>query len=273
MELSSRGVDLHVTDQGSGRPLVMISGWTFGASVFDRNVERLAAGHRVVTVDLRGHGGSAGVGHGWDIPTAAADVAALLSELDLDGAVLVGWSMGAQVAVHTALSHPGLSHPGALAGLVLIDMTPRVLAEDGWPHAAFGGLTAEAAFGIADGFQRDREATGGELLPSFFASPPDEETAGHFGTDHGRCPTEAVVSYLASMGAQDLRGRATEIAVPTLVLTGAESAVYPSNPGSWWAEELPDATSQVIPDAGHALFWEQPDAFADAVEGFTARLG
>ena len=267
MELSSRGVDLHVTDRGSGRPLVLISGWTFGATVFDRNVERLAQGHRVITVDLRGQGKSADVAHGWDIPTAAGDVAALVSTLDLEGAVLVGWSMGAQVAVNAILGHPE-----SVAGLVVVDMTPRVLAEDGWPHAAFGNLTAEAALGIAGGFQVDREATGGQLLPAFFANPLDEATAAHFGADHARCCTEAVVSYLASMATQDLRERAAQISVPTLVLTGASSAVYPTDVGAWWVANVRRATAHAVGGAGHALFWEQPDAFAEAVEHFTSGL-
>jgi pimeloyl-ACP methyl ester carboxylesterase len=260
-------VDLHVTDRGAGRPLVLISGWTFSSAVFDRNVERLAQSHRVLTVDVRGNGRSAGVAHGWDIPTAAGDVAALVSALDLEGAVLIGWSMGAQVAVNTVLSDAG-----SIAGLVVVDMTPRVLAEDGWPHAAFGGLTADAAFGIAGGFQVDRETTGGSLLPAFFASPPDEATAAHFGEDHARSSTEAVVSYLASMAAQDLRGRAAEIGVPTLVLTGERSAVYPTDVGAWWAAQVPQATHQAVAGAGHALFWEQPEAFAEAVERFTSGL-
>lgn len=264
---TSDGTELYVTDRGQGPPLVLLSGWTFSQAVFARNVDDLAADHRVLAIDLRGHGRSSKRAQGWNLRQAALDVAEVLEDRDVRDATIVGWSMGASV-VHHLIEVDGAER---LAAVVLIDMTPRMLAEEGWPHAALGGLDAAAALDMARDFQRDREGVGGGLLPAFFGTPPDEETVNVFGTDHAGCPTEALVSYLVSMGTDDFRDRVGDFPVPVLLIHGAQSLIYPSPVQDWMAERLPDAEVVVVEGAGHAVFWERPDTFNDAVRTFVAR--
>lgn len=263
---TSDGTQLHVTDRGEGPTLLLLSGWTFSQAVFARNVDELAVDHRVVAIDLRGHGRSSKEPRGWTLRQAALDVAEFLADRDLREVTVVAWSMGASV-VHHLIEVAG---PERLAGAVLIDMTPRMLADDGWQHAALGGLDAAAALGMARDFQLDREAVGGGLLPAFFGTPPDAETVTHFGTDHASCPTEALVSYLVSMGTDDFRDRIADFPVPALLIHGAQSQIYPTPVQDWLAEQLPEADVIVVEDAGHAVFWEQPAAFNAAVRGFVA---
>ena len=90
----STGATVAVTDVGSGRPLVLLHGVCMSRHFFERNIDALAAAHRVVALDFRGHGASPSSEGGHSIAQYARDVRALIEHLDLEDAVLLGWSMG-----------------------------------------------------------------------------------------------------------------------------------------------------------------------------------
>src|SRR5690348_6424106 len=88
-------IELHFTDVGAGRPVVLIHGWPLSGRSWEAQVPALvAAGHRVVTYDRRGFGDSSQPWTGYDYDTFAADLRSLLDHLDLRDATLVGFSMG-----------------------------------------------------------------------------------------------------------------------------------------------------------------------------------
>ena len=91
------GARLAYDDLGAGRPVVLIHGVTMSRRFFDRNAAPLAERFRVINVDLRGHGESPAHEGGHTVAQYARDVKHLLGVLELDGAVLVGWSMGSLV--------------------------------------------------------------------------------------------------------------------------------------------------------------------------------
>ncbi|MBM4130091.1 alpha/beta hydrolase [bacterium] len=111
------GVAIHFTDQGQGSPaLVFVHGWSCDASYWDAQVAPFAARHRVVAIDLAGHGASGQERKAYTMEAFGADVAAVLAKLDLKDAVLVGHSMGGAVIVEAALAAPD-----RVAGLVGVD--------------------------------------------------------------------------------------------------------------------------------------------------------
>ncbi|MBA3410633.1 MAG: alpha/beta hydrolase [Geodermatophilaceae bacterium] len=83
------------------------------ATAIQRTTAVLGDGHAVTAIDLRGHGNSAVPASGYDTATAAADVAAVISSLDLDRPVVAGQSWGGNVVVELAATAPGLV--GAIA--------------------------------------------------------------------------------------------------------------------------------------------------------------
>jgi non-heme chloroperoxidase len=88
-------IELYYEDQGSGSPVVLISGWPFDARSWEPQVHALlAAGHRVIAYDRRGFGRSSRPIGGYDFTTLAADLDTLLTTLDLRGVNLVGFSLG-----------------------------------------------------------------------------------------------------------------------------------------------------------------------------------
>src|ERR1700750_2356181 len=89
------GSQLHVKDAGHGKPVVLIHGWPLTGDMFEyQTIALLEAGFRVITYDRRGFGQSGHPFTGYDYDTFASDLAALLNKLDVQGAGLVGFSMG-----------------------------------------------------------------------------------------------------------------------------------------------------------------------------------
>jgi pimeloyl-ACP methyl ester carboxylesterase len=111
------GVSLAYEDNAQGvSPIVFIHGWSCDHTMFAPQIEYFGARHRVVAVDLRGHGKSDAPQGEYTLPSFADDVAWLLGELSIDKATIVGHSMGGQVALEFGARHPELTE-----GVVLID--------------------------------------------------------------------------------------------------------------------------------------------------------
>ena len=92
---NSTPIDLYYEDHGAGTPVVLIHGWPLSGTAWEKQTAALlAAGHRVITYDRRGFGGSSKPGIGYNYDTFAADLDALLNALDLTDVSLVGHSMG-----------------------------------------------------------------------------------------------------------------------------------------------------------------------------------
>src|SRR5512145_1555671 len=120
---------LHHEDAGAGAPVVLVHGWSLSSAALADEVALLSRGRRAVAPDLRGHGRSAAPGGPFGLADLAGDLAALFDALDLRRAVLLGWSLGAQVALAAA---PRVR--ARLAGFVLVSGTPRFTEGEGWPH-------------------------------------------------------------------------------------------------------------------------------------------
>ena len=110
------------------------SSWCMGTTVFvstgsSRHDALLAAGHRVMTLDLRCHGASDTPQHGQRVARLGQDVRELLDALDLEDVTLVAHSMGVSVT----LAMFSISGFGRIGRFVAIDQSPKIINEDGWP--------------------------------------------------------------------------------------------------------------------------------------------
>jgi len=100
---SADGVPIRFDVLGSGEPtLVLVHGWTNGRWIWGEHVRTLSRTHRVVALDLAGHGGSGVERSEWTIDAFGEDVVAVVDQLDLDRVVLVGFSMGGAVVLEAA---------------------------------------------------------------------------------------------------------------------------------------------------------------------------
>ncbi|HET9759625.1 MAG TPA: alpha/beta fold hydrolase [Nocardioidaceae bacterium] len=100
------GINLYVETHGTGRPLVLLHGGLGSGEMFGPILPALAEQHQVVAVDLQGHGRTADIDRPLDVRLMADDVAALVDHLGLEQPDVMGYSLGAGVALHTAAKHP-----------------------------------------------------------------------------------------------------------------------------------------------------------------------
>ena len=94
-EENSTPIELYYEDQGSGRPVVLLSGWPFDGRSWEPQLHPLLdAGYRVINIDRRGFGRSSRPSIGYDFDTLSADVDAVMRALDIRDATIVGFSLG-----------------------------------------------------------------------------------------------------------------------------------------------------------------------------------
>ncbi|TME02330.1 MAG: alpha/beta hydrolase [Chloroflexi bacterium] len=118
------GIELAYQVFGTGSPLVLLHGGFGSVEMFGPNLELLAAGHRVIGVDLQSHGRSPAVDRPMRFETMADDIAALITDLKLERAAIMGFSLGGAVALRIAIQHPKL-----VERLVLVS---TVFKRSGW---------------------------------------------------------------------------------------------------------------------------------------------
>lgn len=102
------GLLLHYEDHGAGEPLILLHGGFGAAGLLGPILPALAAGRRVIAVDLQGHGRTPDIDRPLRPELLADDIAALIRHLGLEQADLMGYSLGGAVALRTAIQHPTL---------------------------------------------------------------------------------------------------------------------------------------------------------------------
>src|SRR5579862_8954171 len=93
------GTSIYYEEFGSGKPIILVHGWTGSHSLWERTVHDLARKFRTVTLDNRGHGDSAKPNTNYDFDEFSSDLKELIDQLQLKDALLVGWSMGVSISL------------------------------------------------------------------------------------------------------------------------------------------------------------------------------
>lgn len=124
------GIEIHYIDEGKGKPVIFVPGWTFSCDVFEAQVNRFSSEYRVIAVDPRAHGRSTVTDIGVDHTTHAQDIVRLIKHLGLNDVILVGWSFGAY-ETWGVIREIGIEH---IKGIFNIDMSPKAISTnlDDW---------------------------------------------------------------------------------------------------------------------------------------------
>ena len=134
------GINLYYEERGAGRPLVLLHGGLGSGEMFGPVLGRLAESHRVITVDLQGHGRTADVDRPIALSTMADDIAALIEHLGTGPVDAVGYSLGGGVGFQLAIRRPDL-----VRKLVLVSVYFRTDALEPAMRAQQGQLNGSAA--------------------------------------------------------------------------------------------------------------------------------
>lgn len=247
---------LHVEVDGEGPPLVLAHGFTQTGRLWGRFGAQLAPGRRLIRVDLPGHGGSA--------PVAAdlVDGGALLGAagaIGSDGTPfdLVGYSLGARLALHTALARPEL-----VRRLVLVGGTAGL--DD--PDARTARRRRDDT--LADQLESSGDVDG--FVHRWLAAPMFAGLVTPAPGERRRNTAAGLASSLRLAGTgtqQPLWDRLGQVTAPTLVLVGAGDLRF-TTLGRRLVAGLPDAVLSLVPGAGHAAHLQQPALAARMVRQF-----
>lgn len=238
--------------------LALVHGWGMNARVFDALVDLLADDFEVRALDLPGHGGrdarADNTLQGW-----ADDLAQQLP----DNVVLLGWSLGGQVAMRAALDHPR-----KIARLVLLASTPKFVATEDWPRGMapadlqdFGAAlladpqaTLLRFLSLQTRGMSAQKAMLLQLRQTLLAAPA--------------ASSEALAGGLAILRDTDLRAELPLLTQPTLVLHGALDTLTPPAAGAWLADTLPAARHIEFSRAAHAPHLSHGKEVAAAIGRF-----
>ena len=263
---TSDGAHIAFDDEGEGRPLVLLHGLMANRSFFERQRE-LAGDFRIVSVDLRGHGQSLPGRGEISIARMAEDVAELAASLDLQGAIGIGWSLGASVLWHL-LAGPASAR---FAGAVIVDMTPRVLNAEGWSL----GLTDETCAARSTAIREDFESFAQNAGAAIFTQAPEEDRSAlraWAGEQFARNDAAAIDAVWSSLVGEDFRPSLGGIEQPTLIVHGANSHLYGADTADHLVAALPKARAITFERSGHSPHIEQPDLFNSTIRDFAASL-
>jgi len=239
---SADGLRIHYAVHGQGPAVVLIHCWSCDASYWDTVVPDLAEDHTVVTLDLAGHGQSESGRENYTMEAFGQDVVAVMRALDLENAVVVGHSMGGDVAVETADQVPD-----RVAGVIGVDTLHEVdvpFTED--QKEQYMLPMREDFAGFVPG-----------MVAPMFPAGFDTVVRDSIAADMAAAPPDVALSAFDNLWSYDLDAAARKLKAPLRLIL---DDTYPAHPEQW-RERGVDVDVRVIPGAGHFPMMTQPEEF------------
>jgi len=262
-------IELYYEDHGTGQPVVLVHGYPLDGSSWEKQSSALlAAGYRVITYDRRGFGKSSKVETGYDYDTFAADLNAVLTELDLTDVILVGFSMGSGEPARYAKLF-GTDRVAKFAFLATLE--PGMLGE-GIPQSLFDGIIETA--------RADRFAWFTEFYNNFYNLETNLGTLVSQGVVDANWATAAASAPVAAYKVvpswiEDFRPDVAALEAsgkPVLILHGTEDRILPIDAtGRAFHAALPTAEYHEIDGAPHGMLWTHATEVNDILLAFVQK--
>jgi non-heme chloroperoxidase len=251
-------VKLPYVEQGdaTGVPVVMLHGGTDSWRSFEPVLPYLPDDIRAIAVTQRGHGDAPKPDSGYLIEDLAGDVGALMDELELSGAIVVGHSMGSMVAQRIAIDHTERVRGVVLAGVF------------GHPQADSPALAE-----LADGFGSIEDPIAREVAHEFqvstTATPLEPEQLNTFVDESLKVPARVWREAFNGFPRVDYSAELSGLNIPALIVYGDQDELISRTEQDALLDALPDARFEVYEGVGHAMHWEQPERFAQDIVEFS----
>ena len=246
------------TDEGAGRPVVLIHGYPFNRSLWNEQIAELSRSYRVIAPDLRGFGESDSSDGPATMNRMAQDVALLLDHLEVPRATLGALSMGGYVTL--AFYKQFASRVRAL---ILADTRSTPDTEE-----AKQGRAQQAEKALAEGMAGIADAMLPKLLtPETVSKRP--EVVKRVRDMMLKTKPEGAAAALRGMAERDDQtSLLSKITVPTLILVGAEDAITPVADSEKMHEGVAGSRLVVLENAGHVSNLERTEKFNEALLDF-----
>ena len=264
--VATPNAELHYERSGSGEPLLLIQGMSGTHAAWGEPFLGALREHfDVIAFDNRGIGFSEPVDGPFTIAEMAEDTSALLGELEIGSAHVVGISMGGMIAQELALAQPELLRSLTLGCTYCGGPGSQLIPEEN-AHKLMEGMAS------GDRENAIRASYDVNLSPSFRA---DES---HFATFHEMAtsvpaPKEIIELQVQAILGHDTSGRLGEISTPTLIVHGTEDGVLPYANGELIASLIPSARLETLEGVGHMFWWEQPETSAELIREHALNAG
>jgi peroxiredoxin len=265
---NSTDIVLNYTDRGTGQPVVLIHGYPLDGASWEKQEERLLeAGYRVITYDRRGFGASSKPSGGYDYDTFADDLDKVLTTLDLNDAVLVGFSMGTGEVARYLARHGS----GRVAKAVfLASLEPYLIKTadnpTGVDQSVFDGILATA--------KADRYAWFTQFYENFYnldenlGSRISEEAVRNSWNVAAGAGARASWAVVPTWGT-DFRADIQKVDVSALIVHGTHDRILPIDAtGREFTKRLPNARYVEIEGAPHGMLWTHADEISDLLVEF-----
>lgn len=238
-----------------GPPVLMLHSIGTGLHLFDPQAEALARHHRVIRMDLRGHGSSGVTSGPYSMELHARDALALLDALGVPKAHVVGLSIGGRIAMQLAAMAPG-----RVASLVLMDTALEFPPPEAWQER-IDAVLAHGSGVLAD-----------TVMPRWVLDPSQAAAKGLRlmleRTDrHGYAGAAAA---LRDARAVEVAGK---IACPTTIVVGDRDIATPVEMAEAVRDAVPGSRLVVLKEAAHLPTLEQPEQSTAAILGHLRALG
>jgi 3-oxoadipate enol-lactonase len=249
---TSRGLKLHFEALGDGPPVLLVHGFTNYGLVWTPQAVALAySGFRVLMPDLAGHGLSDAAEQETTVSELATDMVALLDTLGIDRIPVCGLSLGGMIAQQIAVDHPD-----RISAMLVANSR----AENAGMRPAVEGWITE--FEGQGGPLARLEKTYPILVNERFRSSPAGEAAlALWRLVLSRVTGRSLANVARGMAKFDVAGTLPKLRIPTLVVSGTEDKLIPSDLSRRTAELVPGAAFEVIPGAGHISSMDSTVAF------------
>jgi pimeloyl-ACP methyl ester carboxylesterase len=262
MKTTVNGIKIEHRDEGRGLPVILIHAFPMNQAMWADQVLALTPMCRVITLDLRGFGGS-------DVPTGpywmaimAADVRGLLSKLGIDRAVLIGLSMGGYVAMSFYRNFPD-----AVRALVLADTRAAADNAEGRERRLKSAERAE---------QEGTSPIVNDMVPLLLSQSTIETRPDLLEQVRRTAMRNRPEGLAAAQRGMAARPDSSEVLAhatcPSLVIVGKDDRLSTPEETRGWQQRMPNSRLVVIEGAGHLSNIEQPEAFNTAVADFISRL-
>ena len=249
--ITHKGIKLVYDSRGKGRPaFVFIHGWTCDRSFFAPQAKHFGRRHRVVSLDLRGHGESDKPQGAYPINAYVDDIAFLIGTLRLGKVVAIGHSMGGITALELAVAHPD-----KVAAIVMVDPAPLV-----WPPELKTGVDAIVA-AIEAGNQEPRRQF---IADALFMKTSDKALKKRVLKVRMAAPSHVAANAMKGILSYDGVSAAARCKVPALHL----AATPPLNPPHLMSQWLPTVVNGWTVGAGHFNMMEVPDQVNSMIAAF-----
>lgn len=262
-----KGVKLHVTDLGDGQPIVLIHGWPLSDAMYEYQYQALSRrGFRVIGITLRGFGQSDKPYGKYNFDVFSDDIKVVLEKLNIQNAVLGGFSMGGAVVTHYVTKY-NAAHISKLA--LFAAAAPSWRKRDDFPY----GVPEENAKALIKATMTARQ----DLIHGFGADFPAKEGGISKNVEKWledinlQASPYAITESISALLDLDLRPQLSKITIPTAIFQGTFDKLCEPALAEQLNKGIKNSYIVKFENSGHALFVEEADKFNSELEKFARK--